>query len=87
MHKVLNYLMSVFSEADGTGSATRVLAGLTVLATLIWVTFIVIKNHDLPDLGGASMFISAAFSGYAINKVEKIVAAKNDSKVDPPKNS
>jgi hypothetical protein len=87
MHKILNYLISVFSEADGTGSATRVLAGLTVLATLMWVTFIVIKNHALPDLGGASMFISAAFSGYAINKIEKVVNKQTDPKVDPPKNS
>jgi hypothetical protein len=84
MHKILNYLISVFSEADGTGSATRVLAGLTVLTTLIWVTFIVIKNHALPDLGGASMFISAGFSGYAINKVAGIA---DKAKVDPPKNS
>jgi hypothetical protein len=67
--KILSFLKSTFSEADGTGSATRVLAGGGVLSTIVWVSFIVFTQHHLPDLGGAAMFVSASFSGYGINKV------------------
>lgn len=67
--KLFGYLRSTFSEADGTGSATRLLAGGGVLSTIVWVSYLVFTQHHLPDLGGASMFVSASFSGYAINKV------------------
>ncbi len=67
--KLFAYLRSTFSEADGTGSTTRVLAGTGVLSTIIWISFIVFTQKHLPDLGGAAMFVSASFSGYAVNKV------------------
>ncbi len=67
--KILAYLRSAFSEADGTGSATRLLAGGGVLSTIIWVSFITFTQRHLPDLGGAAMFVSASFSGYGINKI------------------
>ena len=50
--KILKFLKSTFSEADGSASASRVLAGSTILATLGWVTYLVFLNHSLPDLGG-----------------------------------
>ena len=78
--KFLTYLKSAFSEVDGSGSATRVLAGATVLTTLIWVSYLVCRTHALPDLGGASMFVSAGFSGYAINKVAGVASGKDKDK-------
>jgi hypothetical protein len=78
--KLFAYLRSTFSEADGTGSATRLLAGGGVLATIVWVSYIVVLTGHLPDLGGAAMFVSASFSGYAINKVAGM------GRSDPPKN-
>jgi hypothetical protein len=75
--KILSFLKSTFSEADGTGSATRVLAGGGVLSTIVWVSFIVFTQHHLPDLGGAAMFVSASFSGYGINKIAGMNRDKN----------
>jgi hypothetical protein len=76
--KFYAYLKSTFSEADGTGSATRFLAGGGVLATIIWVSFIVFTQRHLPDLSGASLFVSASFSGYGVNKIAGM--AKKDDK-------
>lgn len=67
--KLFAFLKSAFSEPDGTGSASRVLAGSTILATLGWVTYLVARNHVLPDLGGASMLVASGFSGYGMNKL------------------
>lgn len=71
--RIFAFLNSTFSEKDGTGSATRVLGGLGVAATIVWVSFIVLTTKHLPDLGGASMFVSASFSGYGINKISECI--------------
>ncbi len=67
--KILGFLKSTFSEANGSASASRVLAGSTILATLGWVTYLVLLNHALPDLGGAAMFVTAGGSLYGVNKL------------------
>ncbi|HLX83791.1 MAG TPA: hypothetical protein VKR59_07825 [Terriglobales bacterium] len=67
--RFIAFLKSTFSEADGSGSATRVLAGSTVASTLIWISYIVFTQHHLPDLSGPSLFVTAGFSGYAANKI------------------
>jgi hypothetical protein len=77
--RILKFLSSTFSEADGSASASRVLAGSTVLATLGWITYLVIKTHALPDLGGASMFVASGFSGYGVNKLSSAIK-KDDQK-------
>lgn len=77
--RILKFLRSTFSEPDGTGSASRVLAGSTVASCLVWISYIVISQHHLPDLGGASLFVSSGFSGYAVNKVS-CVFKKDDPK-------
>jgi hypothetical protein len=66
--KLFAYLHSTFSESDGTGSSSRLLAGTGVLSAIVWVSYIVFKTHTLPDLSGASLWLGASFSGYGINK-------------------
>ena len=78
--RIFAFLNSTFSERDGTGSATRVLGGLGVAATIAWVSFIVLTTKHLPDLGGASMFVSASFSGYAVNRVARAIGKDDDLK-------
>lgn len=80
--KILKFLKSTFSEADGSASASRVLAGSTILATLGWVTYLVILNHALPDLGGPAMFVTSGFSGYGVNKISVAMKGSGDVRVD-----
>jgi len=67
--KILAFLKSTFSEADGTASASRVLAGSTIFMTMVWISFIVFTQHHLPDLGGAAMYVTAGGSLYGANKL------------------
>lgn len=67
--KIVAFLKSTFSEPDGTGSASRVLALLAILSNIAWVSFVVVRTHALPDLSGSAMYIGASFSGYAANKI------------------
>jgi hypothetical protein len=76
--KILAFLKSTFSEADGSASASRVLAGSTVFMTLVWISYIVFTQHHLPDLGGPSLFVTSGFSGYGANQVCRFV--KQDDK-------
>jgi len=80
MIELIKFLRSVFSEVDGSGSASRSLAGATVLSTLFWITYVVIRTHAIPDLTAPSLFIASAFSGYAVNKGTGVF-----KKPDPPK--
>lgn len=76
--KILTFLKSTFSEADGSGSSTRVLGGVVVFATLCWITYLVLKTGALPDLSGASLFVSSGFSGYGMNKLSEALKKKEE---------
>lgn len=78
--KIVAFIKSTFSEANGSASASRVLAGSTVGSTLVWVSYLVFSQHQLPDLHGAAMFVAAGFSGYGINKIS--VALKGSETKD-----
>jgi hypothetical protein len=79
--KILAFLKSTFSESDGSASASRVLAGSTVASCLVWISYIVIRTHSLPDLGGASLFVTSGFSGYGVNKISVAMRGNGDVKV------
>ena len=70
--KVLSFLKSMLSEKDGSVSASRCLAGSSVVSVLFWVSYVVVKNGSLPDLTGASLFLTSSFSGYAVNQFSRI---------------
>jgi uncharacterized membrane protein len=67
--KLIAFAKSTMSEPDGTGSASRVLAAVAIAANIIWVSYLVITTHALPDLTGSAMYLGASFSGYAANKI------------------
>lgn len=67
-------LREVLSE-DGVGSYSRYSGFLVVCACILWVSFLVVKNHSIPDMGGVSTFLAAGQSQYAANQLKKVVAA------------
>lgn len=76
MKSLFGFLRSVFSESDGTGSWSRIGSLLIVLSTLAWVTHVVWKTHAIPDLGGATGFMTTgAGTLYATNKASSIMSA------------
>jgi hypothetical protein len=83
--KLFSFLKSVLSESDGTGSWSRVGSLLIVLSTLIWITHVVWKTHAIPDLGGATAFMTAG-SGtmYGTNKLRAAVSDVFGKKDAPP---
>src|ERR1700735_4679541 len=69
-------LREILSEADGTGSYSRTVGFMIIVATLAWTTYLVIKNHAFPDMTGPTMFIGGgAGSGYALNQLKNVAAA------------
>jgi len=76
--RLFAFIRSTFSEPDGTGSASRVLAGCTVASCLIWVSYIVFSQHALPDLGGASLFVTAGGSLYGVNRISRAIHDDQD---------
>lgn len=57
------FVKSVFSEPGGGGSWSRVSCAIQLAAVIVWVSYLVVKNHVLPDLGSATIFCTAAYLG------------------------
>lgn len=69
----MKFLREVFSDG-GQGSYSRLASGAVVLATLFWVSYLVIKNHSMPDLGGPSLLIGTSSTAhYGVNQIQNIV--------------
>lgn len=65
----LKFIKQAISEQDGTPSMSRYTAFLVTVATIGWVTFVVVHTGVLPDLTSASLFIAAGHGGYVANKI------------------
>lgn len=76
-------LREVLSE-NGTGSYSRVSGMLIVVATISWVTYLVIHNHAMPDMGGPTAFIAGGQTQYAANQIKNVVAAAQGNNPAPP---
>lgn len=72
-----SFVRSVLSEPDGTGSAARVCTVLSVLAAIGWVTFLVVRNHAIPDLTNVATWLAITTgSTYGLNKVATALSRK-----------
>jgi len=59
-----------FSESDGTGSTSRILSTIIVVAALTWVTIVVLHTKAIPELGSVAAFVSSAVGVlYGVNKI------------------
>lgn len=63
----MGFIRSVFSEADGTGSASRVTMFGFAVASVAWLTHVVAHTHQIPadQLPHIAEFVA---SPYAVNK-------------------
>lgn len=78
-------LREVLSE-DGVGSYSRFSGFFIIVATVCWVTFLVIKNHAFPDMTGATAFIAGGQAQYVANQAKRVVAAAKNGTVSPMTN-
>ena len=70
----LSFLRSVFSEADGAGSMSRIGTMLVVVFALAWVTYLVVRHDVLPDLSGLAIWVvSISTSLYGVNRLADVV--------------
>jgi hypothetical protein len=76
----IRFVRSVLSEADGTGSFSRVAGAAIVLGTLGWVTHVVWHLHTIPDLTGPAAFVTTGVGTlYGVNKASDIIGAFKDT--------
>ena len=68
---LLKFIKSVFSEADGTGSAARILSALFAISAVYWITHLVHVNHAVPPLSDITTLVAAP---YAANKISTKIA-------------
>src|SRR5690348_9414221 len=65
------FWLGVFSDS-GLPSASRVMSlGMILPASIIWVSYLVVVNHALPDLRGVAMLIGTP---YGLNVGTKAVS-------------
>lgn len=73
------YLKDLFSEKS-TASFGRVGAGVALVSTIGWVSWVVYKTNALPELGGVSLFIGTL---YGLSKAGSVAQAFSGQ--EPPK--
>ena len=75
------YLRKVFSEADGTPSASRFLTVSVIFFSLGLVTTLLVLPRGFPDLPGLAMFDTATVGVlYGTNKITGIFSGNGQKK-------
>ncbi len=76
------WIKDLFSESS-TASFGRVGAFIALIASVVWVSWLVYKNGTLPDLSGICLFIGTLYGlSKGISAIQVIKGATNDPK--PP---
>jgi len=55
------FWQGVFSEPEDGPSFSRIATGILVLASIFWITYVVVKTRAIPDLSGVALFIMALY--------------------------
>ena len=78
----MNFIHGVFLD-EGKPSFSRVFSGIVVFASLGWVTFLVLKSGQMPDLAGLSLFNTGVIAAlYTGNKIASAISGTQP----PPSN-
>ncbi len=71
------FVRSVLSGPGGQGSTGRVCAFLVVLFVCGWITFLVVHDKKIPELGPVTGFATTLIAAlYGTNKVTALLAGK-----------
>ena len=73
------FLRDLFSESS-TASFGRVGAGIALVASIMWISWVVYKSSAIPDLGGVSLFIGTL---YGLSAAKSTVKAFSGTSDDP----
>jgi hypothetical protein len=67
-----SFLKGLLRESDGTPSSSRTLTACVILASLCWISYVVIKTHALPDLTTVSAFDTVVGGSlYGLNRLSQ----------------
>jgi hypothetical protein len=72
---MLSKLLTSLQDNDGTLNPAHVVAFALTGAAITWVSFLVYKNHTLPDLNGIAWLLGGSGAVNIAHKAEEMVAA------------
>jgi multisubunit Na+/H+ antiporter MnhB subunit len=71
-----SFFKELFLDGD-KASFSRAISAFIVISAVGWVTFLVLKNGQLPDLGGvAGVITGGALGFYGANKVSTAISGQ-----------
>ena len=70
----MSFIKAFFNDADKSVNPAHVVAATLVTASIGWVTYLVLKNHVLPDLAGIAYLLGGSGAMNVAQKMEDIVA-------------
>jgi hypothetical protein len=79
----MSFIAKFLDDREKSVNPVHVMMGLLVLASISWVTFLVIKNHTMPELTGVATLLGGGGIANACQKAEDIVAKFKKPTVDP----
>ncbi len=74
---MINFLTLMFSEPDEKPSFARIISAFIVIIMLGLVAFVTLKDGKLPDLTGATLFLTGGVGTlYGSNKIAAAIEKK-----------
>jgi hypothetical protein len=70
----MGFIKAFFNDQDKSVNPAHVVAATLVTASIVWVTYLVLKNHVLPDLTGIAYLLGGSGAMNVAQKMEDIVA-------------
>lgn len=69
-----NFWKGLLRESDGTPSTSRLGSLVTLIAALVWISYLVFKTHAVPDVSGFEHFVVGVVASlYGVNKVSTTI--------------
>lgn len=69
----MGFFKKALDDRDASINPSHVVAFMLVAASIGWITFLVIKNHVLPELSGVAYLLGGSGAMNIASKMEEIV--------------